>query len=75
MTSGSSHIDSTKNTLQSNKSVENQCPFQSDLNSPSYQHFSHLVGIVFCKIKDEFPPLSGGVSSIKNLNKTTGTTF
>lgn len=74
MTSGSSHMDSTKNTLQSNKSAEYQHPFESNRNSPSYQHFSHLVGIVLCKIMDEVPPLSGGVGSIENLNKTTRTT-
>lgn len=28
---------------------------------------SDLVCIILCKIKDEFPPLSGGVGGIKNL--------
>lgn len=75
MTSGSSHRDSTKNTLQSNKSAENQYSFESNHNRISYKHFSYLVGIVLYKIKNELPPLSGGVGSIKNLNKTTRTTF
>lgn len=28
---------------------------------------AHLVSIFLCKIKDELPPLSGGIGGIKNL--------
>lgn len=32
---------------------------------------SNLVSIILCKIKDQLPPFSGGVSGIKNLTDNT----
>lgn len=73
MTSGSSHIDSTKNTWQRKLIIRNsKSIWKIYYHSSNHQCISHLVSVVLRKIKDEFPPLSGGVSGIKNLTDNTG---
>ena len=56
-------------TKKGNVSVEthSSCEGIIELKWLNHQWISHFVLIVFNKIKDEFPPLSGGVGGIKNL--------